>query len=198
MLFEIHININVQNAKQEIEWILFCESKGWKAIRTINTRGDYTIQTMMGKYCNRDSKEQAIELANELANKITNAGFNVNRVKVESMAISSLYDNLVLDNDPGMYWEFHMKIPTTFDNFEILETTFKNKPKIGFSLSSYGKSKYIICTLRSHTGSRQEFLDYKDQCCKIIKDLGFSIRNKIHFELCVYDTNVELDNNWII
>src|SRR5438045_9765148 len=108
-LFEIHVSIELKSGQDEIRWKLYCKDHHYHPIKVFNVRGWYDVQNMMSKWCNRDSREEVIEYAHSLATQIGQDGFSVLRTKVEAMMLSC--DDILVNHNPSMYWEFHFKVP---------------------------------------------------------------------------------------
>jgi hypothetical protein len=199
-LYEIHVSVNLKNGQDEIKWLYFCNENNYKSIRVLNDTGSNNIQNMISKWCNRKNDDEAIYYADQITYNIQKAGFEVIRTKVEAMMLHLDYDKISLDDQKNIYWEIHYKVVVK-DYAELLKLIkwkeINNFPNIGLSISSYGNTRYPIITIRMHSGSRDNILQYKNIIIDSMKNNGFHITDKIQQEISIYDTFPEEDNGWI-
>lgn len=200
MLYELHISVHKLTPKQQMRWIVYCEQQGYKCIRVVNDAGEHPEQFMIAKWIDRESREKAEETCESIAKDIAANGFTVCRSKVEGMLNNKSFDNINITHQPGWYWEFHMKIKIkTLDDLDKL-FTWKDEQKqdyLGLSLSTYGRTKLPIVTIRLHEGTRYEAMDIKNATVKSLKKHGFHIDGKLQAECAIYDTFEQEDKGWI-
>lgn len=199
-LYEIHITVELKTGIDEIKWIYFCNDNKYKRIRVLNDKGGNNVQNMISKWCSRNTDDEAIKKSGEIAKKIKENGFKITRVKVEGMMMNKLFDNKVLKNEKGIYWEFHFKIASrTLHDFNRIRYWKKLNAlsnNIGLSLSDSGNTKYPIITIRLHSGSREDAINIKDKIVTEIKNMDLHIHDKLQAECSIYDTYPEEDDGW--
>lgn len=200
-LYEIHINVAIDTPQDEIKWLWYCKERKIKTIRGINASGLHPVHNMTSKFCSRESNEEAIAHANELANEIAKH-FRVIRVKVEGMMMNTCFDKLCLrgDND-SLYWEFHFKVAIgSLAEYEKVVEWRNNHPSkndLGISISERGETQYPTVTIRLNRGTREEAIGFKNEIVKSLKNGGFHIHDKLQAECSVYDTFPLLDEGWL-
>jgi len=196
-IYELHLSVKLTCGRDEIAWLDYCKKHHYHAIKVYNSKGDYSVQNMMSKWCHRDSEKDVIEYLKQITSDAEKAGFTVIRSKVEAMMMSREYDDVVLDekNNYERYWEFHFKV-TDVTCFE-LEKLLKDVPDVGVSASAYSGTRYPIVTIRKYRGSRKDVIKYKDEVIENIKKAGYHIFDKIQAEISIYDSHTEEDQGWI-
>jgi hypothetical protein len=194
-IYELHLSVSLGSGKEEIAWLDYCKKHHFHSIKVFNMKGVHSVQDMMSKWCHRDSEESVIEYLKQLQKDATDAGFKVVRSKAEAMMMSREYDNIVLNNSKGKYWEFHFKV-TDVTCSELLQL-LKDVEDVGVSASAYSGTRYPIVTIRKYQGSRKEVMQYKDNVIEKLKKLGYHIFDKIQAEISIYDSFPEEDQGWI-
>ena len=193
MLFEIHITLDPNN------YVLLkqvCLDDGLGYILVKNEYGKNSWQLIITKWVNRDSREEAIARAKELAAYLQSKGLTVVRTKVEH-ELSNI-QSAEYSLQPGEYFEFHIKIPIKQSaQYESIK-----KLGVGHNVvwSTLVQSKHIefmpISTLRIKQGTMTEALGCKSKWIEELNRHGTSLSSKMHQELCIYDDNVDYDEGW--
>lgn len=188
MLYEIHVTVD-ETQKVKVS------GTDLKYVLVQNTKGSHPTQLIMTKWVSAKSAEDAIRAAQEFANELAQMGFKVLREKVEHELTANEFD---LKLEQPHYTEFHIKIPTNLNRHDEL---FKLGERHNIAWSSIIEaskpSKPIpISTLRFKEGTVEHSLRCKDQWIQELTNAGFTWLGKMHQELCIYDSFIELDDGW--
>ena len=140
-LFEIHVSVQLDTPVDEIKWRWFCKKNHFHCIKVYNIKGIHAEQNMIAKWCDRDTISEAIEYAKLIGQKIREqGGFTVLREKVESMMLEKQNEDIKLNNNSSIYWEFHLKVQSkSYNDFERIHELFKNDKYVGLSMSAFLK-----------------------------------------------------------
>jgi NifU-like protein involved in Fe-S cluster formation len=202
-LFEIHITVNhkqgfidlynyVNTSKDKLKLVLACMDK--------------SEQYMLTKWCANKTVNEAIDIANNLADNMKSKGLTVSRVKVESvisnegvpqtsedyrLAIEQLSKH---STNKDIYSEFHYKILNNIEWKDL--TTLAQKHGAAISVNLCGKEKKVLLTLRCYDGI-VEACKVRDFLFKNLQIEGIHLSGEGQSEFSVYDTYPELDKDWL-
>jgi hypothetical protein len=192
-LFEIHITVD---ETEPFKLFQFCGARGCKLIYAITENNNK--QMMISKFVN-GTPTTTMEKMRKLEDLMKNIyGMTIKRSKIESMMFN---DGITGDAVvPGTYWEFHAKI--LLGEMSLIElTAFCAKVscedvRVNWSVNICG-SKVPLLTLRMHECARDSAIEKKDKILARLKFVGFHVDGQIQREYAIYDSNKELDANWL-
>lgn len=200
--FEAHITVNPLNEEQSRLFGIVAKNLNVKAIQIQLSRGDMMVQPMT---CSRHQGDfQAVyqEVLN-ISQELKQLGFEVNRLKIEAHPdnIGVPKNNEEAKNHSSQnYFEHHLKVLLN-RNSDLEELTNMceqyqaHLSSNAFKIMNDGQYENFITTRHYFLGKNEaenrfnEFIEY-------IKKLNIPILK--HFmEYCIFDTNIELDKNWL-
>lgn len=199
--FEIHIT--VENSKGNDFFVKTCAEIGVKPIiLDLEKNGDVVMVDVMTSSVHQGNDSSAYEAAYLLADKLKGVGYNVLRVKIETVpwhpaAPKFLDENSKLSEDK--YFESHLRIVTTEERKVLLEKIARD---FGAHLSrNYFKklnnNEYIIMmTLRKYEVYAEYFKTLVNALNLTLKFKNFVV-DKCEIEFVIYDSKVSHDANWI-
>jgi hypothetical protein len=201
-LFEAHITVEPLSTTQTELFTQFCFEKGLKAIQIELARGSAPVQPMT---CSRHEgdfltiKEEVLTLAKSLKS----SGFSVNRVKIEAYPLNSGIPHtqaaLAFHSEKN-YFECHIKLRLNAQDSEEKLLAICDKHQAHLSNNAYKKlsegyyEKFV--TQRLYGMGKMEVEDKFEQLKFDLEAAGFEVLKSI-YEYCVYDDNVNLDDNWL-
>ena len=138
----------------------------------------------------------------DIANKLRSAGFEVIREKIETIPWhqASPRDNDINPTMPkSCYFESHISVIVTKETKLLLESVSKEH-EAHLSRNFFKKlndNEYVnMVTLRSYTGTYEQFLSKLEALKSSIKEHGFNYEKEI-IEFAIYDTKLSHDFNWL-
>lgn len=209
-VFEVHITINPKD--NYVKLLRFIEDKKLsrkiKIVFAVSEVGNN--QYMISYFTQKDDDKLAVEFANNLASELERDKIDVVRVKIESHNTKNMpltdkdyYDvcnalNLKYDNKCGKsYFEFHCKVETIFGDLLDLENHVSKHSGCALSYNLCSNNKKPILTIRVYNVGFDNAKIYKDTVMNDLKKKGHTFEDKIQQEFSIFDSNSELDNNWI-
>jgi hypothetical protein len=189
--FEVHITLeNTENITNI--------SNGYSELKVINIDfSNNSIQNHLmtsSKYKGTLSKVKNI--INSLVNKLNKDNIKVYRVKIEASPFNNDIPYLE-DRSIENYFETHIKVKIENKN-EVLKLCKENDVHLSrnsFKNLDNGKFEYFL-TLRKYGMGLKDFLENVNNFTKLLKKNNIHILETI-VEYCVYDSNVDMDNEWI-
>ena len=187
MIFEVHITVETTDVPK---FKTDCEMLGVKPIVIETERdGNLTQQVMTsGKYINASP----INILTCLVRDLTSLGYKLIRLKVEK------YPDEEKDAD-FIYYETHfrLKLKKDFDRSMLVDLCKEQ----GFHLSrnlfkSSLEFNYQMITYRDYEIGLPEFNSKINEMKGELDKLGV-IYDKIEIEECIYDTNIDVDKDWL-
>lgn len=192
--YEAHITL----MDTDSEFGNHCARIGAKPLMIV---GGSQVQRMCTVKVEGDFKT-ALERAEKTAHAFSDLGYVVERVKVEAHPANSETPsraNLRKIAD-GQYFEAHIDVDTNKGGLEALKVVAKmNGLWISYNeLKEPDAEGYrtYIATLRRHGGTIEGFRTLVNEAARHMKMRGLEVIRIIE-EFCVYDSNIELDNEWI-
>ena len=153
--------------------------------------GDYPIQPMLTFMIN-GSSEMVTSVVKEIETDMQNKNIPIIRTKIESMA----HNKGVIDkcyNDHYFEFHFKVKINSTKEWNKLVELIVPYGGHLFYN--PYSKTLDPIMTIRSYD-SLTELENIYSLLVKILEDNNFYII-ELEQEYSVYDSNVDLDKNWL-
>lgn len=192
MEFEVHITFSDLKIEEKESFVELCKSEGVKPVIIVLDQGDYINQPMTSGIIRRANFLEVKEKMEKMATKFQNKGFTVVRKKVEiSPKEESFFHQPIVKNSMP-YFEWHGKVEV--DDLDRLKKLCEGHGHISRnSLKSNGRLRFI--TVREYESSKQ-FYERVDNVHRILNENGIELL-KEEFELCIYDSRVELDSGWI-
>jgi hypothetical protein len=205
-IFEYHVTVNLGEKPLEV-FIEYC--RNYKDIKlkpiVIQLPAKNPTQVMTSSY-KRGLYPENVQDIKKIANDLKDSGFQVSRIKIESMASnegvpinSNKKENERTINhftkNKGTYFEFHYRIPVENHNFEnILKKLCKeNNAHLSKNPLKDSSSKYV--TTRCFDCGRQEAFEKYYHLEKVLLENNFTVE-KSEREFVVYDTNLDIDDGW--
>lgn len=197
--YEIHITVkDARNSFKED-----CASLKVKPIIIeLEKDGVIVMNDVMTSSVHFGDNNSAIEAANQLATQLSLRGYNVARIKIETVpwhpAAPSVNDDH-FHMPLGNYFESHLRIVTTKDRRDKLEEIadiYEAHLSRNFFKKLNENEFIIMMTLRSKNVSSEIFSKDVDNLKDKLISSGFVV-DKTEIEFAVYDTNVNHDIEWI-
>ena len=200
--FEIHLTVNLEASNSSLEnFINFCTVAGIKPIVIgFDNNGHKHVMTSDTTRC---TLNEVYSIAAHQTLFLEEAGFKVIRVKIEAdPSIVKSRPDVMLTSPDYCYVETHILCNT--DNLKkqlevvkelslvLDDGTFVN-PHI--SKNEFKQDKTFI-TYRSKALVDFDHL-YQDIYTRLLDLNVISHASKIELEVCIYDSNVTLDNQWM-
>jgi hypothetical protein len=197
-VFELHITV-AQTVDLEA-FKRFCYTAGIKAL-VIDLGAEQPVQPMT---CSRitGSFSEAMIKANQLREVLTNAGFEVTRVKLEAAPWNAGVPESELQAQKvpsGNYFEHHTKLKLPKNaNLRLLEmlcqTNNAHLSRNAFKVCSDGTSERLITQRHYGLGFVSASLRF-NAFLEVLKSFDFIVEKTVS-EYCVFDSNLQLDAGW--
>lgn len=209
-LFEIHITVDTSQGYYPL-WQYTHDKKDFKLIHAVSETGDYREQYMISKWKN-GTYEELVTKTTTIVEDMQKHGIKILRAKIESMAhnqgvpvTDQEFINFITENQltGEPYFEYHGKIDLVNNNLQMLNNwcdNMSNKyPDVYLATSTnICGSKVPLLTIRIYNHGREYAEKYKNLVLDNFKECGFKIFENIQQEFSVYDTNQDVDKNWLI
>lgn len=194
--FEIHLTVNleVENSPSKEEFICFCIEHGIKPI-VIGFDNNIQKQVMTSDTCYCTLNE-IYTIATTQAALLEEKGYTISRVKIES-------DPSVIISKPDYcYVEIHLPCYTDRlkENLNVIQNLIvplkdssSAKPHI-----SKNEFKRNITFITYRSKKIKDFFEFDKYVYDVLKELKvLTPKANLFYEVCIYDTNKELDNDWM-
>lgn len=194
--FEIHltINLDVENSPTKKDFIYFCIEQGIKPI-VIGFDNNVQKQVMTSDtyYC---TLNEIYTIATTQTALLEEKGYTISRVKIKA-------DPSVITSKPDYsYVEIHLPCYTDILNKHLnivqnlivpLKDSSSIKPHI-----SKNEFKQNITFITYRSKKIEDFFEFDKYVYDVLKELKvLTPRANLLYEVCIYDTNKELDNAWM-
>jgi NTP pyrophosphatase (non-canonical NTP hydrolase) len=197
--FEIHVTVD--NITQVELFRKICDEIGVKPIVLDLHLSQDVIKDIMTSSTIIGSNRDAYDAAMEIRQKLQDAGFNVKRVKIETVPWHPAAPHNESQPMPkDCYFECHLPVvlEPTEDNLSALRHICKTH-NAKLSSNVYKRNQdgtaVIMATLRKYDGGYFEFqLAMSDFAVDVLQ--AFEVKKEV-VEFSIYDTNVSHDFNWI-
>lgn len=187
--FELHLTVSPFLSNREEEFVQSCQKLGGKPILIELSRGEFQQQPMFTKVEYVISLEQALERARNYALELQKLAYKINRSKIEVPA----YCFEKFKAEKSNYFEWHGKID--YINVSKL-LSLCEKHSVHLSRNSLkNQSEIRFITLREY-GNKDVFDNRVSLLKEALNEGGWKVF-KEQAEYCVYDSNCELDKNWL-
>lgn len=200
-VFEVHVTVAGSDTETLKRFESACEELGVKAIHIELARGTNPTHFITSSF-HRGALSRVEGEAHEIEQRLTECGFTVSRVKIESMIRNSLVpgsDEEVARRSESNYFEFHVKIAINDtarvealkELCDAFDAHFSRNP------SNQLEDGVVLhfATLRVYGAGRANACARFDEFLDRLKSNGFVLSNILR-EYTVYDTNVSLDDGW--
>ncbi len=189
-MFEIHVTVATSDTEK---FKTDCAALGCKpiVIEVQNQKCEYLQVMTSQKYTHTDYMEELRRTKNGLMD----LGYNIIRLKVEAHP-----DYLRIFGDvPVKYFESHIRVKTDFENVEKLKIlAIANRWHLSRNIfkSIDNGLFWQMLTYRIADSDKDTFFS---QVVEFQKKLiqNFFESDKIEVEVCIFDTNEELDKKWL-
>ncbi len=200
--FEAHVTVQQLSDSQIPIFNHICEDLGVKSIQIQLSRGDVMVQPMTCSRHQGSFQEIYLEVL-DIARVLQSNGLEVSRLKIEAHP-----DNIGVPKDgfearhhsDKNYFEHHLKVllDTQSDKqtlFDICQLHQAHLSSNAFKQMEDGQYQNFITTRAYGLGKDEAYTRF-EMLKQDIADLGITILK--HFtEYCVFDTNIDLDKNWL-
>lgn len=186
-MYEIHITV-----KHRASFVDDCYELGIKPI--IIDLGSDTPSHSMTSSTVTGNDEVAFATAHNFASLFRDRGYVVERIKIETVP----WHPKANSPDPGQYFETHFAIRNMGDN-RLIDEVLKNATNLHRSrnLLKKGNDTVQMATYRSkHYRTSNEYLQDVDCIKAALISHGLEL-DKVISEFALYDTNVEMDHQWL-
>ncbi|MFN0203455.1 MAG: hypothetical protein ACKVTZ_18150 [Bacteroidia bacterium] len=200
--FEAHITLqNYENTQKE-RFLNTANQLNVKAIVIELARGDVPIQPMTCSF-HQGEYETVKKEVEQLAKQLEIAGFSVSRLKIEASPWNEHIPQTsteAANHSPKNYFEHHTKIEinenTSIENLlSLCQKHQAHLSKNAFKSYTNGLSEHFI-TLRHYTLGLQESQAQFQLLQNELAQSHYVLLKNIT-EYCIYDSKVEVDNNWL-
>lgn len=187
MEYEIHVTVDTNAV---VLFVNHCKEIGVKPI-VIETQKENSFNNQVmtsSKY----SDDHYLDTLRNISSSLKDKSYKILRQKVEIRPLEVKHNNFI-------YYESHLrlKLDKDFDytnlkllckelNFHLSKNLFKKAEDFSYQMITY----------RSYTDSLTQFIKIIDVMKKKLTDLSINF-DKIEIEECIFDSNVNVDNNWI-
>ena len=199
--FESHITI-AADATCVNPFRTTCANLGVKPVLIELSHGESASQPMTSAYHRGDLQTVAQEVAT-LATRLREAGFAVNRVKLEAVATNTgvpIHDDEAAQFAPDCYFEFHLKlllaVETDLTPIQAICDRFAAKLSRNAFKQRADASIERFVTLRVYHAGRHTAYRELDRLSAALHDAGIRIANTVR-EYSLFDSNTALDAGWI-
>lgn len=190
--FEFHITIDRLALSEQSAFIEFCLTRHLKPIFIELGRGIHTEQPMLSKVVYMDSLSSALKWASVLFIELKEETFRPLRLKIE---IPIQYFEWYRSDEIGTtYFEWHGKI-NFINTLELHKLCDMHHVHLSRNALK-GQHDYRFITLREY-GDKDHF-ESRLLELKHALEQGNWVVIKEQSEYCVYDSNVRLDDGWLI
>jgi RIO-like serine/threonine protein kinase len=186
MNYEIHVTLETPSIENFIE---DCNAIGVKPIiiETQNNK-DFGIQIMTSSKHNGECyKETLNNIVSYFRKK-----YNILRQKVEIQPTDIIHDTHI-------YYESHLRLKLNKDfNTEVIKELCKLR-NFHFSKNLFKKDidcVYQMITYREYNTTLPKFVEIINAMSTKLKELDINC-DKVEIEECIYDSNINVDNNWL-
>ena len=193
--FEIHLTVNLEASNSSLEnFTNFCTVAGIKPI-VIGFDNNVQKQVMTSDtyYC---TLNEIYTIATTQTALLEEKGYTISRVKIEA-------DPSVITSKPDYsYVEIHLPCYTDILNKHLnivqnlivpLKDSSSIKPHI-----SKNEFKQNITFITYRSKKIKDFFEFDKYVYDALEDLKIlTSKAKLLYEVCIYDTNRELDNDWM-
>jgi hypothetical protein len=199
--YEIHVTVKSEphriDAFRDV-----CKRIGVKPIVLAlqTTKDEHVMQDVMTSSVHLGDNTSAYIAATDIKTRLTYLGFDVVRVKVETVPWHPAAPTIHGDTMPkDCYFESHVAVRTSADRKELLsELAEKYDAHMSRNIFKViDDDSYVqMMTIRWYDGIYSDFDTTIDAFIKVLADSGFELEKKI-VEFSVYDTRVAHDADWI-
>lgn len=201
--YECHITVTL-DPDQGLTADLFketCIKLGVKAIiiDLQDKQGAVKMVDVMTSSKHFGDNRSAYTYAHDIAKKLEYAGFDITRIKLETVP---WHPAAPVDDQPmpkDCYFEAHIPVTTMPDQLAKL-TAVARDLKLHPSRNVFKRyedgSVVLMLTLRSYVGNFAEFTEELDASATYLKSRDWNV-GKLITEFSIYDTKVSHDNSWI-
>jgi hypothetical protein len=186
-MFEIHLTVDNQNTER---FKSDCKELNIKPIIIDTQNNDYSQIMTSSKYNHEDYK---LEL-NNLELKLKDLNYNVIRSKIEIYPKSIKHENHI-------YYESHirlkLKLNINFNTSDLKEYCLENNFHFSKNLlKQNGEYNFQMISYRDRNIDLISFIKIINSMTSYLKDNNI-LYDKVEIEECIYDTNENIDKNWL-
>lgn len=193
MEFEFHITVNDLKLADKEAFIKLCEAEQVKPLMIVLDKGDYIHQPMCSGVIKSTDFHEANKKIDRLVSKFQENGFTIMRKKVETSPNEETFFHQPLMEQFQPYFEWHGKVEID----DVARVKHLCEGLGGHisrnSLNPNGKVRFI--TIREYE-SKERFYERVKKIQAVLQANRIEIL-KEHYELCIYDSRVELDRGWL-
>lgn len=186
IFYEIHITVAHKESFQDD-----CHRLGIKPI-LIDMGNGIPRHAMTSTTVEGNSDIDAKHYSDFLSKALVEAGYEVQRVKIETVP----WHTKAKSPEQNQYFETHIGVNLPCDEeYLTLVAKILNLHKSKNLFKRGGKNVQML-TFRSHDMNSEKFLSYVESLKNVLTSNGFTY-DKVITEFALYDTNLEMDKQWL-
>lgn len=204
--FEVHMTMGIDSVASpgELERLrVWCDERKLKFVHIQLSRGDFRDQPMASWRRSDTTLATVRNEADALRLNASAAGFDVTRLKIEVAATNKDVpdvDAQAAAEPSHCYFEHHVKlrrpVEASLDDLRVVgERHGAHLSRNAFTRTSAGHEERFV-TLRNYEIGRATSLSRLQNLLEAIDGLGEHVID-VESEYCVFDSNLELDRNWL-
>lgn len=201
-LYEVHLTVGCLDKDQYERFRSLCGEIGLKCIQIDLPAGEFQRHTITGSF-HRGTLEKVEADAHSLASTIRTRGFDVSRIKIETMMSNPLVPRTVEDAErmtPNQYFECHAKIlvPPEGPPLSLRRICEQHAGHLSRNPSNRLEdgSMWTFVTQRFFRTDAATASARFSEMIQALRTEGFDVSNLMR-EYAVIDDNLALDENWI-
>jgi hypothetical protein len=193
MEFEYHITMSDLKKNEQENFINLCNEVKLKPVLIVLDQGEYIHQPMITGIVHSTNYDEVKNVIEEVGAKFRDNGFTVVRTKVEIPAKEEAYFDQPMLAQSKPYFEWHGKVYVD-DVVRLKQLCADSGGHISRnSLNANGKIRFV--TVREYNSS-EKFYSRVEKIHNILQQNKIELL-KQQYELCIYDSQEELDRGWI-
>lgn len=200
--FELHLSFKIESTEELARFKQFALSAGLKAVLIELPHGDFTRQPQTSSYLHGEIKDVHRE-ASRLARLFYDAGFELQRVKLEAVVMSSKgiprQNDAVAEHPAENYFESHFKVIVAIESDlselnALMKAYDAHLSANAFKQLDHGRVEKFVTLRRYGLGAEETERDVQRLRAELLAR-GYQLSSTIR-EYSVFDSNIDLDRGW--
>lgn len=193
MEFEYHITVNDLSLAEKDAFVKLCQEEQVKPLMIVLDKGNYIHQPMFTGVIKSADFDEANREIDKMIAKFQENGYAIMRKKVETSPKHDMFFHHPITKHFQPYYEWHGKV-------EVDDVAMVRELCAGLgghlsrnSLNPNGRVRFV--TVREYE-SKEKFYERVQKIYDVLKAHHIEFL-KEQYELCIYDSKVELDSGWL-